>query len=103
MLSGSFKHNVISKLLILIFCAISLSAYAEQHDFSQIKASKTLRVIVWQGAESYMPRAGSPPNVELEYMQQFADENKLAHLRLPRGVLYPLGRHYVQLVASLCG
>lgn len=69
--------NTIFKLLILFLCTISLSLHAGKHDLAQIKASKTLRIITWQGTESYMPRAGSPPNVELEYLQQFADENKL--------------------------
>lgn len=76
------KRNFINKLTlislsILILCTASLSLQAAKHDFSQIKTSKTLRIITWQGTESYLPRAGSPPKVELDYLQQFADENKL--------------------------
>lgn len=77
MLSALNIKNTIFNLAVLFLCTISLSLHAGKHDFSQIKASNTLRIITWQGTESYMPRAGSPPNVELEYLQQFADENKL--------------------------
>jgi membrane-bound lytic murein transglycosylase F len=78
----AMQSAIISKtsLLNLIFtalCAISFSLHAETRDFNQIKASKTLRIITWSGTDDYLPRAGSPPKVELDYLQQFADENKL--------------------------
>lgn len=78
----TMQSTLISKtsLLNLIFtvlCAISFSLHAETRDFNQIKNSKTLRIITWAGTDNYLPRAGSPPKVELDYLQQFADENKL--------------------------
>ena len=73
----SIIKNTLFNLLLLAFCTASFSSYAVTHDFKQIKSNKTLRIITWQGTESYLPRAGSPPNIELDYLQQFADENKL--------------------------
>ena len=78
----AIQSTLISKtsLLNLIFtalCAISFSLHAETRDFNQIKTSKTLRIITWSGTDNYLPRAGSPPKAELDYLQQFADENKL--------------------------
>lgn len=73
----SLIKSTFFSLIILVLCTGSLNSHAGNHDFKQIKASKTLRIITWQGTESYLPRAGSPPNIELEYLQQFADKNKL--------------------------
>lgn len=64
-------------LLTLLLCTIFTSSYARQDDFEQIQDRGSLRIITWQGAEDYLPRAGSPPKIEFDYLQQFADENKL--------------------------
>lgn len=64
-------------LLTLLLCTIFNSSYARQDDFEQIQDRGSLRIITWQGAEDYLPRAGSPPKIEFDYLQQFADENKL--------------------------
>ncbi|GIC75855.1 transporter substrate-binding domain-containing protein [Moritella sp. F3] len=36
-----------------------------------------LRVLTWAGGEIIFPRRGHPQNIELEYLQQFADEKNL--------------------------
>jgi len=36
-----------------------------------------LRVLTWAGGEIIFPRSGHPQNIELEYLQQFADEKNL--------------------------
>lgn len=64
-------------LLTLLLCTIFNSSYARQDDFEQIQDRGSLRIITWQGAEDYLPRAGSPPKIEFDYLQQFADKNKL--------------------------
>ncbi|MFT5808519.1 MAG: membrane-bound lytic murein transglycosylase F [Moritella dasanensis] len=38
---------------------------------------KTLRVLTWAGGEIIFPRRGHPQDIELDYLQQFADEKKL--------------------------
>ncbi|PKH07952.1 transporter substrate-binding domain-containing protein [Moritella sp. Urea-trap-13] len=38
---------------------------------------KTLRILTWSGGEIIFPRRGHPQDIELDYLQQFADEKKL--------------------------
>lgn len=77
MQSTLISKTLLLKLIFTVLCANSFSLHAETRDFNQIKSSKTLRIIIWSGTDNYLPRAGSPPKIELDYLQQFADENKL--------------------------
>ena len=42
-----------------------------------VPTQKVLRVLTWAGGEIIFPRRGHPQNIELEYLQQFADDNNL--------------------------
>ena len=42
-----------------------------------VPTQKTLRVLTWAGGEIIFPRRGHPQDIELDYLQQFADEKKL--------------------------
>ncbi|QUM85919.1 MULTISPECIES: transporter substrate-binding domain-containing protein [unclassified Moritella] len=42
-----------------------------------VSIQKVLRVLTWAGGEIIFPRRGHPQNIELEYLQRFADENNL--------------------------
>jgi len=42
-----------------------------------VPSQKTLRVLTWAGGEIIFPRRGHPQNIELDYIQQFADEKNL--------------------------
>jgi membrane-bound lytic murein transglycosylase F len=69
---------IITKYLLFLALLISFcSGHAKPTDFDQIKDRGTLRVITWMGVETWLPRAGSPPMVEQEYLQQFADKHGL--------------------------
>ncbi|MDX2319913.1 MAG: transporter substrate-binding domain-containing protein [Moritella sp.] len=47
---------------------------------------KTLRVLIWGGGEIILPRRGHPQDIELDYLQQFADEKnlKIKHIRVTK-------------------
>ncbi|QUM75871.1 transporter substrate-binding domain-containing protein [Moritella sp. 24] len=42
-----------------------------------IASQKTLRVLTWAGGEIIFPRRGHPQDIELDYLQQFADDKNL--------------------------
>jgi len=42
-----------------------------------VPSQKTLRVLTWAGGEIIFPRRGHPQDIELDYLQQFADEKNL--------------------------
>ena len=44
---------------------------------ASVPTQKTLRVLTWAGGEIIFPRRGHPQDIELDYLQQFADEKKL--------------------------
>ena len=44
---------------------------------ASVPTQKTLRVLTWAGGEIIFPRRGHPQDIELDYLQQFADQKKL--------------------------
>ena len=55
----------------------SQSTIAQERDLSEIEKSETLKVLVWSGNDNYLPRAGSPPNLDKEYIEHFAEQSNL--------------------------
>ncbi|MDG1732633.1 MAG: transporter substrate-binding domain-containing protein [Thalassotalea sp.] len=69
----------IFSLLILVFSGNILLpvSNAQVLDFDEIKQAQVLRVLTWNGNDGYLPRAGSPPNLDKEYIARFAQQNQL--------------------------
>jgi len=44
---------------------------------ASVPSQKILRVLTWAGGEIIFPRRGHPQDIELDYLQQFADEKNL--------------------------
>lgn len=66
-------------LILLFFISLVISqANANVIDLAKIKDAKILRVLTWEGNDNYLPRAGSPPNLDKEYILRFAAENQLS-------------------------
>jgi membrane-bound lytic murein transglycosylase F len=61
-------------LPILLSFLIASSAQAEE---------KILKVLTWSSDESYLPRAGYPLDLEMQYLQRFAQANQLKMLQVP--------------------
>ncbi|TRX56357.1 transporter substrate-binding domain-containing protein [Thalassomonas sp. M1454] len=65
-------------LILILTCSIYLpTSHAQVRDLDEIKEAKVLRVLTWNGNEQYLPRAGSPPNLDKEYISRFAEQNQL--------------------------
>ncbi|MEW6996434.1 transporter substrate-binding domain-containing protein [Colwelliaceae bacterium BS250] len=72
------KIQFLFLLLLLLFISLVINqANAKVIDLPQIKDAKVLRVLTWEGNDNYLPRAGSPPNLDKDYILRFAAENQL--------------------------
>lgn len=70
------QHLYLAFSLLFVLCFAQL-AEANSRDLSEIETSKTLKVLTWSGQDNYLPRAGSPPNLDKDYLENFALNNKL--------------------------
>ncbi|WNC67072.1 transporter substrate-binding domain-containing protein [Thalassotalea nanhaiensis] len=70
------QHLYLVFSLLFVLCFVKV-AEASSRDLSEIEASKTLKVLTWSGQDNYLPRAGSPPNLDKEYLENFALDNNL--------------------------
>lgn len=75
-------NSIISTVTLLALFIVPL-AMAEVKSFSQIKKDKVLRVLTWQGNDSYLPRAGSSPNLEFDLISRFAEQENLTIKKVP--------------------
>ncbi|NMP15630.1 transporter substrate-binding domain-containing protein [Thalassotalea sp. Y01] len=74
---------------MVMLCALSLLAFkpfakdstnnanSKATQQAQQTQKNVLRVLVWSGNENYLPRAGSPPNLDRDYLELFADSHGL--------------------------
>lgn len=63
------------RLPIYIFCSVFINLLLI--NFSVAENQKELRVITWSGGETLLPREGHPQDMELQYLQQFAESKGL--------------------------
>ena len=63
--------KLIRYMALSVFMTCSFQIWAEQ------TAQENLRVLTWSGDESYLPRAGFPLDLELQYLQRFCQKNDL--------------------------
>ncbi len=63
-------------LMVGLFMLVSLQSLALVKD-------NTLTVLTWSGDETYLPRAGYPLDLELQYLQRFCQDNKLELQQVP--------------------
>lgn len=91
-MSNRVTPNHLKKLILTVFLfAVCLFVILLQND-SQDKVSTNdeqtiveqkvqlkpkLRIVTWKGADTYLPRAGHPQDLEVQYLQRFANENSL--------------------------
>lgn len=59
-----------------LFILVSLQTHAKA-------VEGTLTVLTWSGGESYLPRAGYPLDLELQYLQRYCQANNLALQQVP--------------------
>ncbi len=60
------RHLIVAGLFMLV----SLQTHAQA-------VENTLTVLTWSGGESYLPRAGYPLDLELQYLQRYCQANNL--------------------------
>ena len=64
-------------MLVSLFISAKMTGITYASELDEIEARGTLRIITWVGAESWLPREGSPPGAEMDYLQRFADQRGL--------------------------
>lgn len=62
------KHLILARQFLFSTLMLSFCISSE---------AKTLTVLTWSGNETYLPRAGYPQDLEIEYLQRFSQENGL--------------------------
>jgi len=68
------RNFLITFLCVWLFSAVTP---VQARNFQDIQNSGTLRVLVWSGHESYLPREGSPLGAEKEAIQLYASQQGL--------------------------
>jgi len=70
------RHLLVAGLFMLV--SLSLPIQAQE----QVK-EETLTVLTWSSDESYLPRAGYPLDLELQYLQRYCQANNLKLKQVP--------------------
>lgn len=63
------------RLPLYIFCSVFVSLFSITSSLAS--DHKELRVLTWSGGETLLPREGHPQDMELQYLQQFAQQKGL--------------------------
>ncbi|WOH38572.1 transporter substrate-binding domain-containing protein [Thalassotalea fonticola] len=72
------KQHLYLVFSLLYFLCFANMVEASNRDLSEIEASKILKVLTWSGQDNYLPRAGSPPRLDKDYLEKFAQDNNLS-------------------------
>lgn len=61
------------RFILHFACYLLLSLFANK-SFSQVENQNILKILIWSGHETYLPRSGDFATKELRYLEQFAQE-----------------------------